>query len=114
MRLPDDLAILHQPVRLGVMAVLHRSRRVRLAALRDALQVTDGNLATHLRTLSDAGYVRLERTWSHDGKQAFVQLTSEGAAALLRYAQAMTAWLAQVASGDEEEKRKGKRMQEDA
>ncbi len=94
MRLPDDLALLHQPVRLGVMSVLHRSRRVRLAALREALAVTDGNLATHLRTLEDAGYVRVERTWSREGRQAFVQLTSAGAAAVTRYAQTMQAWLA--------------------
>lgn len=94
MRLPDDIAILHQPVRLGVMAVLHRSRRVRLAALREALQVTDGNLATHLRTLEEAGYLRLERTWSRNGKQAFVQLTSQGSAAILAYAKAMQDWLA--------------------
>lgn len=97
MRLPDDLAILHQPVRLGVMSVLHRSRRVRLSALREALGVTDGNLATHLRALEEAGFVRLERTWSRDGKQAFVQLTGSGSAALVRYAEAMKAWLAQVA-----------------
>lgn len=93
MHLPDDLAVIHQPVRLRVMAVLHRSRRVRMAALREALELTDGNLATHVRTLADAGYLRVDRTWSRDGKQAFVQLTPAGADAITRYAVAMKQWL---------------------
>ena len=93
MQLPDDLAILHQPVRLGAMAVLHRSRRVRLSALRDALGVTDGNLATHVRRLEEAGFVRTERTWSRGGFQASVAITPDGADAVVRYASVMRAFL---------------------
>lgn len=75
---------------------------MRLVALRDALGGTDGNLDTHVRALADAGYVRVERKWSREGKQAFVQLTSQGAEAIVRYAAAMRDWLAQVADGPEE------------
>lgn len=109
MRLPDDLRILHQPVRLGIMSSLHRHRRVRVRALRDALQVTDGNLATHLRALADGGYVRVERTWSRDGKQAFAQLTGAGADAIVRYAAAMRLWLGQI----EDERREDRRGKEE-
>jgi DNA-binding MarR family transcriptional regulator len=96
MRLPEDLAIIHQPVRLGVMAVLHRTRRVRLSTLRDALAVTDGNLATHIGTLEEAGFLQTERSWSREGRQVFVQLTPQGTDAVLRYAKAMREWLASL------------------
>ena len=101
MRLPDDLAIIHEPVRLGVMAVLQRSRRVRMAALREALKVTDGNLATHVRRLEEAGFVEVQRGWSHDGFQAFAMLTPSGAAAIVRYAAAMRALLEAVDQSDQ-------------
>ena len=55
--------------------------------------MTDGNLATHVRRLEGSGYVRTGRGWSGDGFQAFVCLTPAGADAILRYAEAMRAFL---------------------
>jgi DNA-binding MarR family transcriptional regulator len=74
----DD--IVHQRVRLGILAVLAEADRVEFTYLRDRLDVTDGNLNRHLQVLSDAGFVRTEkrtsgrsRTWigaTRSGREA--------------------------------------------
>ena len=43
--------------RLGIMSVLMVNDSVNFNALKDLLQLTDGNLATHLKSLEDAGYI---------------------------------------------------------
>lgn len=62
--------IVHQRVRLGILAVLSEADRVEFTYLRDRLDVTDGNLNRHLQVLAEAGFVRIEkrsggrtRTW---------------------------------------------------
>lgn len=101
MQLPADLLVMHQPVRLRIMSTLHRQRRVRFAALRDGLGLTDGNLATHVRRLEESGWVRTERGWSSGGFQTFVQLTPVGSDAIVRYASAMRAFLADISNWPE-------------
>lgn len=48
-------------VRLGIMSVLMVEDRVDFSTLRDTLQLTDGNLASHLRALEEAEYLQVEK-----------------------------------------------------
>lgn len=47
--------------RLGIMSVLMVNDSVNFNALKDLLQLTDGNLATHLKSLEDAGYISVTK-----------------------------------------------------
>lgn len=69
-------------VRLGVMAVLMANDGVSFTDLKEALDLTDGNLASHVSALEKAGYVEVSKqfvgkkpnttyTASKEGKQAF-------------------------------------------
>ncbi|WP_179197596.1 winged helix-turn-helix domain-containing protein [Hymenobacter crusticola] len=69
-------------VRLGVMAVLMANDLVSFNDLKEALDLTDGNLASHVAALEKAGYVTVSKqfvgkkpnttyTASTEGKQAF-------------------------------------------
>lgn len=69
-------------VRLGVMAVLMANDGVSFTDLKEALDLTDGNLASHVAALEKAGYVEVSKqfvgkkpnttyTASKEGKQAF-------------------------------------------
>ena len=69
-------------VRLGVMAVLMANDGVSFTDLKEALDLTDGNLASHVSALEKAGYVQVSKqfvgkkpnttyTASQEGKQAF-------------------------------------------
>ena len=69
-------------VRLGVMAVLMANDSVSFNDLKDVLDLTDGNLASHVAALEKAGYVQVSKQFvgkkpnttysaSPEGKQAF-------------------------------------------
>ncbi|MBC3538229.1 winged helix-turn-helix domain-containing protein [Rufibacter sediminis] len=70
--------------RLGIMSVLLVQEKVEFAKLRETLHLTDGNLASHLRALEEAAYLRVEKQFvdrkpnttyaaTSTGKQAFQQ-----------------------------------------
>lgn len=47
--------------RLGIMSVLMVDDKVDFTTLKETLQLTDGNLASHLRALEEAQYLRVEK-----------------------------------------------------
>jgi DNA-binding MarR family transcriptional regulator len=74
-------AIVHQPVRLRIMAALvtlEPADEVEFAYLRDLLEVTDGNLGAHLRRLEDTGYIAVSKTFVERKPRTFVSATPEG------------------------------------
>ena len=48
-------------VRLGIMSVLMVNDTADFATLKRLLDLTDGNLSSHARTLEDAGYIACEK-----------------------------------------------------
>ncbi|HEX2606628.1 MAG TPA: transcriptional regulator [Flavisolibacter sp.] len=48
-------------VRLGVMSILMVNEEVSFNDLKQMLEVTDGNLATHLVTLEEEGYLKVHK-----------------------------------------------------
>ncbi|MFP3915466.1 MAG: winged helix-turn-helix domain-containing protein [Actinomycetota bacterium] len=76
----DDLV--HQRVRLGVLAVLAEAERADFTHLREVLGVTDGNLSRHLSVLEEAGYVTLTRSMEGKRPRTWVVATREGRRAL--------------------------------
>lgn len=47
--------------RLGIMSVLAVNDALSFSSLKELLSLTDGNLATHLRALEEAGYVAVQK-----------------------------------------------------
>jgi DNA-binding MarR family transcriptional regulator len=58
---PDE--IIHQSLRLRIMAALHAAgcEPLEFSRLKALVGATDGNLGSHLATLEGAGYVRIEK-----------------------------------------------------
>ena len=62
MEQPD--AIIHQPVRLKIMAALKAlpaSDPIEFVRLKALVNATEGNLGAHITTLEEAGYVTVEK-----------------------------------------------------
>lgn len=78
----DDLV--HQPTRLGILAVLSEAGRVRFGYLRDVLELTDGNLSRHLQLLADAGFIQLEKGAENGRRSTWARLTQAGRKALAK------------------------------
>ncbi|MBY4131313.1 transcriptional regulator [Rhodococcus fascians] len=75
-------AVVHAPVRLRVCGLLRRIDEIDFAVIRDTLQVSDASLSKHLKALSDAGYISLNKTASLSRSDArrvtWVKLTRVG------------------------------------
>ena len=74
--------VVHQRVRLGIMAILGEVPRADFRALRTALEVTDGNLSRHLGVLEDAGYISVAKVFEGRKPRTWITATRSGRAAL--------------------------------
>jgi DNA-binding MarR family transcriptional regulator len=48
-------------IRLGIMSALMVNDEVNFNDLKELIQVTDGNLASHLKTLEESGYIKVQK-----------------------------------------------------
>jgi DNA-binding MarR family transcriptional regulator len=77
--------VIHETGRLGIMSMLAASAELSFTELRDALEMTDGNLTTHIRTLQEAGYVAVAKSYQHGRRLTTVSLTTAGRRAFAEY-----------------------------
>ncbi|MGI4744216.1 MAG: winged helix-turn-helix domain-containing protein [Janthinobacterium lividum] len=68
-------------VRLGVMAVLLANELVSFNDLKESLDLTDGNLASHVSALEKAGYVLVNKQFIGKKPNTTYAATTEGKAA---------------------------------
>jgi predicted ArsR family transcriptional regulator len=77
--------VLHQPVRTRIAAYLATRGEATFSELKQALEITDGNLEAHLKKLVAARYVKVRRD-SGDGRpQTSYRLTAAGEDAFTGY-----------------------------
>ncbi|GAB5602799.1 transcriptional regulator [Thermus sp. FJN-A] len=84
--------LIHQETRLRIVALLRglgEDARVEFTWLKEALGLTEGNLASHLQKLEEAGYVRVEKGFQGKRPKTWVALTPEGQAAYEAYRKAL-------------------------
>jgi DNA-binding MarR family transcriptional regulator len=72
----------HQRVRLGILAVLAEAERAEFSYLRQALDLSDGNLSRHLQVLDENGLVRIEKGFEGRRPRTWVSATKRGRTAL--------------------------------
>jgi DNA-binding MarR family transcriptional regulator len=53
--------IFESRIRLGVMSILMVNEEISFNDLKQMLEVTDGNLATHLLNLEENGYIKMKK-----------------------------------------------------
>lgn len=76
----DD--VVHQRVRLGILAVAQQAKRVEFTYLRTTLDLTAGNLSQHLSVLEGAGLISIEKGYEGKRARTWIQLTRTGRHAL--------------------------------
>jgi DNA-binding MarR family transcriptional regulator len=77
--------VIHEQGRLGIMSLLAASPELSFTELRGLLNMTDGNLTTHIRTLQQAGYVTVAKTYEHNRPLTTCSLTARGKKAFTAY-----------------------------
>ena len=79
--MPELDEIIHQPIRLRLMAALvaiKSGESAEFTLLRDMLGVTDGNLGAHLRRLEEAGYIAIEKKFVDRKPHSYISATETG------------------------------------
>lgn len=77
--------IIHQPVRLKIMSVLHMDKSMTFTEIKKELQVSDGNLWTHLEKLEKEKYIKIEKNFVNKKPQSTVSIEPIGEKKLLEY-----------------------------
>lgn len=90
--MPDLDPVIHQPVRLRIMAALaalNERESVEFTFVRDLLGLTDGNLGAHIRRLEEEGYVSVEKAFVDRKPRTYVSLTGKGRSAFELHVRAL-------------------------
>ena len=77
--------VIHEKGRLGIMSMLAASPDLSFTELRDVLAMTDGNLTTHIRTLQQAGYLSVTKSFQNNRPLTTCSLTPAGRKAFGNY-----------------------------
>jgi len=77
--------VIHEKGRLAIMSALAASPEMAFTELRDLLQMTDGNLTSHMRTLQEAGYVAVAKSFQNNRPLTTLALTAAGEKAFRNY-----------------------------
>ncbi len=65
-------------VRLGIMTMLQVESEVSFLELRETLDITDGNLASHAKSLEELGYIKVHKSFIGRKTQTTYSSTSKG------------------------------------
>lgn len=87
--------VIHEKGRLAIMSVLAPADSLTFKELKEMLDMTDGNLSVHMRTLEEAKYVRVTKDFVDRKPRTTYSLTAEGRAAFGRYIEGLEAIVAQ-------------------
>lgn len=79
--------------RLGIMSILMVNEAIDFVALKNLLQLTDGNLASHTRNLEELGYIRSTKQFIGRKPNTSFEITPEGKEAFQKHLAALEMFL---------------------
>jgi DNA-binding MarR family transcriptional regulator len=77
--------VIHEKGRLPIMSLLAASVGLSFTELRNELAMTDGNLSMHIKTLQEAGFVSVTKSYSNQRPLTTCALTPAGRKAFTDY-----------------------------
>ena len=77
--------VIHEKGRLAIMSALAASPELSFTELRDTLNMTDGNLTTHIKTLQQEGFVSVAKSYQNNRPLTSCSLTPGGRKAFAEY-----------------------------
>jgi len=83
-------------IRLGIMSVLLVNSKATFNHLKEMLEITDGNLASHLKSLEKADYITVTKTFTNRKPNTSYEITEAGKVAFERHLQALEDILKQL------------------
>ena len=88
--------ILHNELRLKVMAALDSLADADFVYLKELTKATAGNLSVQITKLEEAGYIKVTRSGEGRGSHTICRITPAGIRALKLYQQALLSYFRRV------------------
>ena len=88
-KLNDVDRLIHEPARLAIISILYAVEEADFLYLMHELELSKGNLSSHLMKLENAGYVKIEKTFQEKKTRTVCRLTETGRAEFETYLQQM-------------------------
>ena len=85
--------LLHQAIRSKLVSILISNDELPFKALKEVLEVTDGNLSTHLSKLEKEAYISIEKTFEGKRPKTVVKIAPAGRKAFEVYIEALKAFI---------------------
>ncbi len=76
-------------IRLGIMSAVLVNEEVNFNDLKELIQVTDGNLASHIKTLEDAAYIKVKKGFIGKKTNTTYSVTKSGEKAFKMHLEAL-------------------------
>ena len=70
--------VIHEKGRLAIMSALAGTAELSFTELRDTLDMTDGNLTTHIRILQEEGFISVAKSYQNNRSLTTCSLTKAG------------------------------------
>ncbi|MAD25623.1 MAG: transcriptional regulator [Verrucomicrobiales bacterium] len=77
--------VIHEKNRMGIMSMLAAVKSISFTDLRNTLNMSDGNLITHIRTLQKKGYVSTTKSFHDNRPLTTCSLTEDGRNSFVEY-----------------------------
>lgn len=81
--------VLENRIRLGIMSALMVNDELDFSTLKDLLGVTDGNLASHLKSLEKNQYIEFSKSFINRKPNTNYAATTKGKSAFINHIQAI-------------------------
>jgi DNA-binding transcriptional ArsR family regulator len=83
---PDKIdSVIHERARLAIVSALAVTPQMSFNELKVMLSLTDGNLSAHARTLEEAGYIEITKSFRGRKPLTEMRLTRKGRTAFMDY-----------------------------
>ena len=90
--------VVHSPPRLMILAYLAAVDSADFIFLMNQVELTRGNLSSHLKTLEESGYIDVQKEFVDKVPRTLIRLTNEGREAIQAYREQMRIIIDQLLS----------------
>lgn len=77
--------IIHERGRMGIMSMLAANPDLSFVEIKRSLTMTDGNLSVHIRTLQQAEYIEVTKSFFNNRPLTTCRMTAKGRRAFKKY-----------------------------
>ena len=85
--------LLHSQLRLAIMSILLSVDEAEFVYLKEKTQSTAGNISVQLDKLSEAGYIKIEKSFVGKKPRTACRITAEGREAMAEYVETLKGYL---------------------